>query len=128
MSWGCTVCRRSNEGGRFCRECGHHKFMGMVAHVERDIDWLLNAKADQSWRTSWAERAVRSARQMLGYQKDIAIFRFRCSQWFKKQDKETPFLLVKKHETKEENQTSNNQEEEALDDCSYSETERSILF
>lgn len=127
MSWSCTVCRRSNDAGRFCRDCGHHKFMGMLAHVERDVEWLLNGKADHSWRIAWHDRAIRSAKQMLGYQKDIAIFHFRSSQWFKKQE-DVPFLLVKKHEAEEKNQTPNHQKEEGLDYGEDEETKRDIFF
>lgn len=92
--WKCPVCRLSTEiTTNFCHECGHHRYLDMLAHIDRDMHWAIFHKADASWRQSWIIRALQSEKQYLQFLNDTKKFKLNSAAWYAQ-----PFPLVKPHD------------------------------
>lgn len=81
----CSICSSSFEDeSTFCNHCGQQRYPNRGSHIERDLDWLLNAKADYSHRQEWYKNALKDVQRLIQYTKVRSVFHFQSWDWFRK--------------------------------------------
>lgn len=80
-------CWEKKGWGDPCTVCGTaigRPLLVSIKHIERDLDWILKNKHDQSESVRWAERIKDEIPLMAATERHLAVLRYKAFDWFKR--------------------------------------------